>query len=588
MKKFLSTLIISTLLFIANLSFAQNSDEAILVQLNNLQIKEIKQNPEEGILSTFIVTKPSLGFTCQYFPDEESKPRPCPLKLRRNILKSLRQGLKVNISEETELLDINRENITIQDFQVGDKINVYGELDKQSYEIDALIVRRIEKGKIVPPPVTGFIKVLSPNGGEGWQIGTKQTIRWTTINIPATNLISIGLRNTYSLVDYPLLDTPNDGNETIVVPYNIPAGIYLLFAKTKVKEIVIYDWSDAPFNIYDRTGAPFILSLSSSQGLPGTEIIIYGERFLTAPKTNDILWDGSAIRKISSPDGKTLSFAVPSTARVGWHSIQVKNENGVSNKVGFEVPSVPVPAPSITVLSPNGGEKWQLGDTHTILWTPYSYNPDINPSYQVTAYLEKLVNGNFVTVGKIVECGKASIHWDGSLDTCGSNNYPEPGDYYVRVVNNVTGASDRSDKPFTLVAKGTLKADLKINGSDGPITIPEGGATYTISWTSNTEKCSIYFHNSDPHTRQENLAPSGSMSMKLLPNTNWYIDSISLACSSQTPIEGSASDYVQILPLNTSVTVVSPNGGEAIDFISYLEVLNGYVFSIDVKKFCFF
>jgi len=128
MKKFLSTLIISTLLFIANLSFAQNSDEAILVQLNNLQIKEIKQNPEEGILSTFIVTKPSLGFTCQYFPDEESKPRPCPLKLRRNILKSLRQGLKVNISEETELLDINRENITIQDFQVGDKINCFASI----------------------------------------------------------------------------------------------------------------------------------------------------------------------------------------------------------------------------------------------------------------------------------------------------------------------------------------------------------------------------------------------------------------------------------------------------------------------------
>jgi hypothetical protein len=178
MKKILSISIISTLLFISNLSFAQNSDDTVLVQLNNLQIKEIQQNPEEGILATFIVTKASPGFKCQYFPDKESKPKPCPLKLRRNILKALRQGLKVNISEETELLDINRENITIQDFQVGDKINVYGELDRQSYEIDALIVRRIGKGKIVPPPVTKLIKVISPNGGEEWQKRTVQLIKY--------------------------------------------------------------------------------------------------------------------------------------------------------------------------------------------------------------------------------------------------------------------------------------------------------------------------------------------------------------------------------------------------------------------------
>ena len=213
-----------------------------------------------------------------------------------------------------------------------------------------------------------------------------------------------------------------------------------------------------------------------------------------------------------------------------------------------------------------------MGDTHTILWTPYDPNSGINPVTQVSAYLEKLVNGNFVTVGKIVECGKASIHWEGNLDTCGSNTYAEPGDYYVRVVNNITGASDRSDRPFTLVPRGTIKADLKINGSDGPITVPEGGGTYTISWTSNAEKCSMYFPSSSGDLRKEDLAPSGSMSMKLLPNTSWYAETIILFCRSQTPIEGSASDSVQILPLNTFITVLSPNGGETIDYRSYYTI----------------
>jgi hypothetical protein len=379
MKKSLSILIISTFLFVANLSFAQTSDETILVQLNNIQIKEIKQNSEEDILATLIVTKFSSGFKCSYFPSEESeKSRPCSLKLRRNILKALRKGLKINILEETELLDINRENIKLQDLQVGNKINVYGELNKQSYEIDALIVRKIGEGKIIPPPVAGVIKVLSPNGGE----------------------------------------------------------------------------------------------------------------------------------------------------------------------------------------------KWQLGDTHTILWTPYDPTSGINPVTQVTAYLEKLVNGNFVSVGEIIECGKASIHWKGNLDTCGSNSYAEPGDYYIRVVNNVTGASDRSDRPFTLVPERTIKVDLKINGSDGPIIVPKGGATYTISWTSNAEECNIY---GPRDFRQLNVSSSGSILMNLLDtDAYFYPDRVSIVCNSKKPIEGSAYDYVELSPF---LTVLFPNGGETIDFNDYSKIL---------------
>jgi len=197
MKKFFSIFIISTLLFVANisnLSFAQTSDETILIQLNNLQIKEIKQNPEEGVLATFIVTKASSGFRCSYFPNKESeRSRPCPRRLKNKILKSLRQGLKVNISEETELLDINRENISLQDFQVGDKINVYGELDKQSYEIDALIVRKLTKIPPQPQKAILDVKVLDPktnqysDGPVTIEVRKEAKVKWETHMPPAYN-----------------------------------------------------------------------------------------------------------------------------------------------------------------------------------------------------------------------------------------------------------------------------------------------------------------------------------------------------------------------------------------------------------------
>ena len=235
----------------------------------------------------------------------------------------------------------------------------------------------------------------------------------------------------------------------------------------------------------------------------------------------------------------------------------------------------------LTLTAPNGGEVWQLGSSHTIKWTPYDPNTGINPASQTTAYLEKLINNNFVTVGKVIEDGRASIHWSGQID--GPNNYPDSGNYYIRVVNNVTGAMDRSNQPFTLVAQGTLTADLKINDSDGPLTIPSGGVEYPATWASNTETCTIYNNTlpvDDPNYQLSNLPPSGSKVIKLLPIA--YGTEISLWCKS-AKIEGDAGDRVMVLGTSggsvsvvnntntsvvTSLAVVTPNGGEKIDRLS--------------------
>ncbi|MBU0722972.1 GPI anchored serine-threonine rich family protein [Patescibacteria group bacterium] len=224
--------------------------------------------------------------------------------------------------------------------------------------------------------------------------------------------------------------------------------------------------------------------------------------------------------------------------------------------------------PSITVTAPNGGERWQLGNTHTILWTPYENTPTlINSSSQVTAYLEKVVNGKYVNIGKIVACGKASIHWEGSLDKCNSGNVAQPGNgYYIRLVNNQTGAQDRSDRPFTLIRKGYLGADLMINGSDNAITIPEGGATYNVSWKSNAESCRIASFNEilEPIS---GLPPAGTRSIRLNPNSSSYDQALSLYCTSKNEIEGSAYDQVAITAnsANDFIQIISPNGGESIN-----------------------
>ena len=222
---------------------------------------------------------------------------------------------------------------------------------------------------------------------------------------------------------------------------------------------------------------------------------------------------------------------------------------------------------SITILSPNGGEVWQLGSMHTVLWAPYDPNIGVNSTAQVSAYLEKFDGSSYITVGRIIEAGKASIHWIGELDRYG--NYSAPGQYYVRVTNSQTGQSDRSDKPFTLVANNTLKADLKVAGSDGPVTLKSGGGDYTVSWASSAEVCSIYNSTAFGSEAQiDNLAQAGDRTIRIYDGA--YTEAaINLTCTSRKDIEGTAYDNVRIMPsgvAQSSVTIVSPNGGENLNY----------------------
>jgi hypothetical protein len=242
----------------------------------------------------------------------------------------------------------------------------------------------------------------------------------------------------------------------------------------------------------------------------------------------------------------------------------------------YDVTSSSRDTSSITVTSPNGGEVWQMRNTHTILWTPYDPNAGINSAFtSVEAYLDKLSGDRFVTVGKVVPAGKASIHWEGEIVTFG--NYTDPGEYYIRVVNKDTGATDRSDQSFKLVEYGTLTADLKVIGSDGPITVPAEGARYSVAWDSNTESCEIV-NNTIPfgseNYRITNLPPSGSRAIQL----NSVSGVLSLTCTSRDAVQGTANDLVEIRPASKPfITVISPNGGEIINFSSPTTISFGSV-----------
>jgi hypothetical protein len=123
------------------------SDDAI-VQINNLRITRILLDPGiQNVKAVFFAVR-DIGWKCMLFESEESeKSLPCILDVRRPILQ---KELAIQISNYTILLKFNRQRAKLEDFKVGDKINVYGFMDKDSNGIDALIVRNVVS---VPKPI---------------------------------------------------------------------------------------------------------------------------------------------------------------------------------------------------------------------------------------------------------------------------------------------------------------------------------------------------------------------------------------------------------------------------------------------------
>ena len=126
----------------------EDRSDDVIVQINNLRITRILLDPGiENVKAIFFAVR-DIGWKCMLFESEESKKSlPCILDIRRKVLQ---KELAIQISNDTILLQRNRQRAKLEDFKVGDKINVYGFMDKDNYSIDALIVRNIVS---VPKPI---------------------------------------------------------------------------------------------------------------------------------------------------------------------------------------------------------------------------------------------------------------------------------------------------------------------------------------------------------------------------------------------------------------------------------------------------
>ncbi len=95
-------------------------------------------------------------------------------------------------------------------------------------------------------PLTPLLTLLTPNGGEGWEVGSQQQIQWSSTHLAGDVRLEYSADG-FASANVITSSTPNDGAHTWTVPNALSDSVLLRVSSTLTA--TISDTSDAPFTI---------------------------------------------------------------------------------------------------------------------------------------------------------------------------------------------------------------------------------------------------------------------------------------------------------------------------------------------------
>lgn len=190
------------------------------------------------------------------------------------------------------------------------------------------------------------LTVLSPNGGETWEAGSSQTIRWTS-SLPADALLNITLRHVQGLsfADYSLKNnTRNTGSSETFVRILQPDGTYKVVIKAAGSA-----FESSLFSIVDPPLTPPLPSTSSTANTDCLQLDAGNNDLSDSSRINIVL---VGLNYASVQDFMRMgSYMIDSpSSGTGLFSVEPykSNRNRFNLLVVNRIESVPNPPPSQT------------------------------------------------------------------------------------------------------------------------------------------------------------------------------------------------------------------------------------------------
>ncbi|MFZ1728763.1 MAG: choice-of-anchor X domain-containing protein [Bacteroidota bacterium] len=211
------------------------------------------------------------------------------------------------------------------------------------------------------------LELLAPLGAEEWHSGSQQRIRWQGVSAQQV-MLDFSVDGGASWVEFagPL---PASSGEYV---WNVP-GVTSTECRIRIRDAAsgLNDISPADFTVYLRP----VVTITTPNGDEAWQVAT----------NHDVAWTSIAVDQVnlaySTNNGSTwLPIASAANARLGgyvWHVPVTPSDSCLLRLVSSDDVSVfdrsdavfrIAPVPALSLLSPDGGERWRIGSSHSVRW----------------------------------------------------------------------------------------------------------------------------------------------------------------------------------------------------------------------------
>ena len=300
-----------------------------------------------------------------------------------------------------------------------------------------------------PFTISSPIKVVSPDGGEDWQLGSAQSIQWSYAESAGSSVKIEALRGETVIATIPNVPIGKNGSGfyNLTVPSRTPVDDNYRFRVTSTSNLVYTDTSNAPFTISPDSGSSITITSPD-----GGEIWTQGtEQFINwtcagnpgSTITIEFVKGSSVLKTVTGISISSGSYRVPvpyGTPPGDDYQVRITS---TSNPVYTDTSADTFTVQSaIKVVSPNGGEDWQLGSAQSIQW---SYAESAGDSVKIEALRGETVIATIPNV-------PIGTGGSGFYNLTVPSNTPLGDEYRIRVTSSTHNAcTDTSDMAFFVV-----------------------------------------------------------------------------------------------------------------------------------------